>query len=65
MHLSCDSRSQWCVGSHVKCALMVHLLSERDALITNSFSELDTPLLLPLSLRLVLEQGTNALRIQY
>jgi hypothetical protein len=44
---------------------MVHLLSERDALITNSFSELDTPLLVLLAHGLILEQGPNALRIQY
>jgi hypothetical protein len=44
---------------------MVHLLSERDALITDPLAELNTSLLLPLPLWLVLKQGTNALRIQY
>ena len=65
MHLRCDPRSHWGVCSDVKCTLMVHLLSERDALITTSFSELDTPLLLLLAHGLILEQGPNALRIQY
>ena len=54
MHLRCDPRSHWVICSDVKCTLMVHLLSERDALITNSFSELDTPLLLLLAHWLIL-----------
>jgi hypothetical protein len=44
---------------------MIHLLSERYALITNSFSELNTAFLLPLPLWLILQKCPNALRIQY
>jgi len=45
--------------------VVIHLLGERDALIPNSFSELNPPLLLLLAHWLVLQQCSNALRIDY
>ena len=65
MHLRCDPRSHWGVCSNVKCTLMVHALRERNALITDPIAELNTSLLLPLPLWLILEECPNALCIQY
>jgi hypothetical protein len=44
---------------------MVHLLSERYALITDALPQLYPPLLFPLPLWLILKQCADALRIQY
>ena len=44
---------------------MIHLLSERDALVTDAFPQLYPPLLLLLAHWLVLQQCSNALRIKY
>ena len=65
MHLSGNPRRHWGVCSNVKCTLMVHALRERNALITDPIAELNTSLLLPLPLWLILKKCQNARRIQY
>jgi hypothetical protein len=44
---------------------VIHLLGESDPLIPNTIAELNTAFLLPLPLWLVLQQRSNALRINY